>query len=309
MKAAIFNKYGDPSVIEIVQDAKEVELKENQVKVEVYAASLNPIESAIRNGYVAQMLPLEFPLIAGGDFSGVIKDSNHSNFKEGDEVFGVANHFKGASGAIAEFIPANIMNMALKPKSIDFEKAAALPLVGASTVQALEEEIKLQKDQKILIHGGAGGIGALAVQLAKHIGAYVIATASTDDVEFVKGLGADQVIDFKSEKFEEMVKDLDAVFVTAKDALEPSVNVLKDGGMLVSMVGAVNEEKLKGKNITAIAQMTKSSEGQLKRVAELVDEGIIQPQVARVFRMEETAEAFRVFETEHPKGKIVIKIK
>ncbi len=309
MKAAQFNKYGGPEVIEINNDAKKPELKEGYVLVEVFAAGLNPVESAIRQGYLAQMLPLEFPVNAGGDFSGVISDPNGSDFKVGDEVYGDANHLKGGSGSLAEYVLSNFENTAIKPKSISFEEAASLPLVGASAIQAIEEEIKLQKDQKILIHGGAGGIGSMAIQLAKHVGAFVATTVKKEDFDFVKSLGADQVIDYSSEKFEEIVQDFDAVFVTAKDSLDSSIDVLKSGGILVSMVGDADAEKVKEKNITAISQMTKVSKDQLNRLAELVEEGVLKPQVAKVFPLDETEAAFNMFEKEHLQGKIVVKVK
>ena len=225
MKAAQFNKYGGPEVIEVSNEAEKPALKEGQVLVEVRAAGLNPIESAIRNGYLASKLPLEFPINAGGDFAGIISDSNNSDFNIGDEVYGDANHLKGGSGALAEYVASNYENTALKPKSVSFEEAAALPLVGTSAIQGIEIEMKLQDGQKILIHGGAGGIGALAIQLAKHIGAYVATTVSKDDSDFAKGLGADQVIDFTSEKFEEIIRDFDAVFVTNANVLNSSIDV------------------------------------------------------------------------------------
>ena len=310
MKAAQFNKYGGPEVIEINNEAKKPELKEGQVLVEVYAAGLNPVESAIRSGYMKDMLPLEFPVNAGGDFSGVISESNGvGDFKTGDEVYGIGNHFKGATGSLAEYIAVNNINVALKPKSITFEQAAALPLVGVSTIQGLEEEMKLQKGQKVLIHGGAGGIGSLAIQLAKHIGAFVATTVATEDVELAKQLGADQVIDFMTEKFEDIIHDFDGVFVTNAKVLNDSLNVLKSGGILVSMVGAPDEGKAREKGITAIAQMTKSTREQLNRLTELVDQGVIKPEVAKVFPLEQTEDAFRMFEEEHPRGKIIVKIK
>jgi NADPH:quinone reductase-like Zn-dependent oxidoreductase len=169
--------------------------------------------------------------------------------------------------------------------------------------------MKLQKDQKILIHGGAGGIGALAIQLAKHLGAFVATTVATEDKDFAKELGADQVIDYKTEKFEDIIKDFDAVFVTNPQVLNSSVDILKEGGTLVSMVGAPDEAKTKEKRITVIAQMTKSTTQQLNRLSELVDGGIIKPEVAKVFPLEEAQAAFEMFETEHPRGKIVVKIK
>lgn len=312
MKAAQFNSYGSPDVIEINPNANKPAVKSGQILVEVHAAGINPIESAIRNGNVQQMLKLDFPANTGGDFSGVILEvgANVPEFNVGAEVYGIASQFKGGSGAAAEFASANASNVGFKPKSVDHTQAAALPLVGTSALQAIEEHIKLQSGQKILIQGGAGGIGSLAVQLAKSLGAFVAATAATDDVGFVKSLGADEVIDYKSQDFTKVIKDYDAVFDTVGgETTNKSLEVLKKGGILVTMSGQPDEEKAKELEVTVIKQMTQGTTEQLNKLAELVDKGTIKPQVTQTFPLDQTKEAYTLMETKHPKGKIVISVR
>lgn len=311
MKAAQFNKYGDTSVIELNADAVNPQPGKGQLLIEVHAAGINPVESAIRNGYMKEMLPLNFPVNLGGDFSGVVIEIGEdvSDFKQGDVVYGLANPFKGGSGSVAEFVVANASNSGFKPTSIDDIQAAALPLVGTSAIQALEEHLKLQEGQKVLIHGGAGGIGSLAIQIAKANGVYVAATASTDDVEFVKSLGADEVIDYKTQDFTTIIKDYDAVYDTAGgETTNKSFAVIKNGGTLVSMSGKPDQEIAKQKNITALTQMTKGDTKQLSRLKELVDSGKIKPMIEQTFSLDQAKEAYDALE-KHPRGKIVIKIK
>ena len=310
MKAAQIRDYGTSEVIEI-RDIEKPSLKTNQVLVEVKAASLNPVDYKLPSGMLKDYMPLTFPATLGGDFSGVITEIGEgvSDYKVGDEVFGSALTLNGGSGSLAQFAASNTQNMALKPKTIDFTQAASLPLVGASAIQAIEEHINLQKGQKILIQGGAGGIGSIAVQLSKMHGAFVAATAASEDVEFVKGLGADQVIDYKSEDFSEILKDFDAVYDTVGgEVTDKSFKVLKKGGILVSMVGQPNEELAKQYEAVAIGQGTKTTSEKLKHLAQLVDSGKIKPQVDKIFPLEQIKEAFGFFEKVHPRGKVVVSI-
>lgn len=302
MKAAQIDKYGGVEVIEINGNATKPSPKENQVLVQVKAASINPFDVIIRSGMMQKMIPLTMPFTLGGDFAGIVVDT-------GEEVFGGANVVAGGSGAMADFAVVNKDNVAAKPKTLDFEAAASMPLVGSSAVQALEEHMKLQRGQKVLIHGGAGGIGSVAIQLAKHLGAYVATTVSTKDVEFAKQLGADEVVDFKVQKFEEILKDFDAVYDTVGgDTTDKSFAVLKKGGVLVSMKGQPKEELTKKYEVTGIGQMTKNNSAHQARVAELVDSGVIKPQVDKVFPLDQTREAFDYQETSHPRGKVVVKV-
>ena len=312
MKAAQINKYGSVEVIEINEYAPDPSLKPDQILAEVYAASLNPFDSFIRGGYLKEKVPLELPVTLGGDFAGIVTKVGQdvANFKVGDEVYGAALVVAGGSGSLAEFVAGNTANLAQKPKNIDFVSAASLPLVGASAIQALENHIKLRKGQKILIHGGAGGIGSIAIQLAKAIGAYVATTVSTKDVEFAKSLGADEVIDYKNQDFEKILKDFDAVFVTGgADVADKSFKVLKKGGTIVSMIGAPSADLAEKYGINAIGQATDTSSERLGTLAKYVEEGKMKPQIDKVFPLEEAKEAFRYLEEGHPRGKVVLKIK
>lgn len=312
MKAVQINSYGGVEVLETNENAPKPTPAKDQVLVEVRAASINPIDWKIRAGYLKEMVPLPFPATLGGDFAGVITEVGDgiTDFKIGDEIYGSAILLNGGSGAFAEYVAANAANTALKPKNIDFKEAAALPLVGSSAIQALEEHIKLQSKQKILIHGGAGGIGHIAIQLAKALGAYVATTVSSEDIEYVKSLGADEVINYKSANFEEILKDYDAVFDNVGgDVAVKSFKVLKKGGVIVSMTGAPDPELAKEYGLTAIGQNTVTNTQHLNRLAELADSGKIKVHVDRVFPLEEAKEAFKHLEEGHPRGKVVLKIK
>ncbi|MBI2019879.1 NADP-dependent oxidoreductase [Candidatus Daviesbacteria bacterium] len=312
MKAAQYQKYGGPEVIVINDNvAKPTPLK-GQLLVEVFAASLNPIDWKVRAGYLKEKAPLKFPITIGGNFSGVIVllGDGVTKFKIGDEVYGQAIVLNGGSGSLAEFLVSNEDNSAIKPKNASHIEAASLPLVGASAIQALEEHINLQKGQKILIHGGAGGIGSIAIQLAKSKGAYVATTVRGDDIEFVKKLGADEVVDYKKEKFEEKLSGYDGVYDTVGgDTTDRSFKVLKKGGVLVSMLGEPNQDLAKEYGVKVVGQSTQTNSKNLSRLAQLVDSGVIKPQVDKVFPLDQTRQAFEYMETGHPKGKVVISIK
>lgn len=310
MKALRLKSYGGSEVLEIDEVEKPI-LKPGQVLVEVYAAAINPFDVKVSRGFYAQSLPVNFPATLGGDFAGIIREIGEgaSGFADGDEVYGSANVFGGGSGSFAEFVAANSKNIAKKP-DIDFIKAGSLPLVGSSCVQALEEHIQLKSGQKILIHGGAGGIGSTAIQLAKAIGAYVATTVSSNDVDFVKPLGADEIIDYKTQKFEEILKDFDAVYDTVGgETTNKSFLILKKGGILVSMIGQPNEESARKYGVTAVGQGTKTNSEHLQRLAELVNNGKIKAQVDKIFPLEQIKEAFTYQEDVHPRGKVVLQIK
>jgi alcohol dehydrogenase len=310
MKAAHVAEYGGSDVIEIV-DVEKPALGDNHLLVEVRAASINPFDAKLRQGLFKDGIPMQFPYIPGADYAGFVREVGKGveGYAAGDEVYGHAIILQGSSGAFAEYTAANVANTAKKPTSIDFIAASSLPLVGSSAVQALEEHMQLKRNQKILIHGGAGGIGSVAIQIAKHIGAYVATTVSADDKEFVRSLGADKIVDYKSEKFENEVKDFDAVYDTVGGAvMEKSFDILRRGGVLVSMVGEPSQEKATTLGVTAIAQQTKTNTEHLKRVAELVEQGAITPHVDTVFPFERIREAFDRLETGSPRGKVVLKI-
>ncbi|GAB6417165.1 NADP-dependent oxidoreductase [Bacillus cereus] len=239
MKAMIIDKYG--KVPMRMAEVPTPEINEYEVLAEIHAASINPIDFKIRDGKVKMLLKYEMPLILGNDFSGVIVKvgSKVTRFKVGDEIY--ARPRKNKIGTFAEYIAIHEDDIALKPKNLSFEEAASIPLVGLTSYQALHDIMQLQKDQKILIHAGSGGVGTFAIQLAKIMGATVTTTASEAGSDLVKSLGADQIINYKTEKFEEILKDYDAVFDTiGGTTLEKSFNIIKSGGNIVSVSGMPN---------------------------------------------------------------------
>lgn len=311
MKAAQIKNYGGPEVIEIT-DIDKPAIKEGQVLVEVYAASLNPFDYKVRSGAYQKFIPLALPYTPGGDFSGVIIQLGRDvlDFRVGDEVYGSANVADGASGSLAEDAAANVAQAAHKPKKTNHAEAAASVLVGISAIQALDDHLKLNKGQKILIHGGAGGIGHIAIQYAKHLGAYVATTVRRVDEDFVKALGADEVIDYQNQNFENIIKDYDGVFDTVGgNAYTKSFQVLRKGGILVSMTEQPNEELAKQYAVQAIYQSSEINNKSLGKLAELIDKSVLKVHIVKEFPLAQTAEAFKHLETGHPRGKVVIKIK
>jgi NADPH:quinone reductase-like Zn-dependent oxidoreductase len=232
MKSAQINKYGSSEAIEINQSTFEPTVSSGKVLVIIKAAGVNPADWKIREGGLQQIISLQFPSTLGMDFSGVIKQVgegiSHSDFNQGDEVYGQAGVISGGSGAFAEMALANTESIAHKPKRLSHAEAAGLPLVGVSAWKALVENIGLSKDQKILIHGGAGGIGSIAIQLAMYLGADVATTVSTNDKQFVQELRTGQAIDYKTQNFEDILHDYDAVFDTVGgETYRRSFKVLK----------------------------------------------------------------------------------
>src|SRR3989344_1469278 len=215
MKAIQINGYGDNSVVALNEKATKPKVSAGEILVEVSSAGVNPVDWKIREGYLKGMIPLAFPATLGSDFSGVVAEvgEGDTSVKQGDEAYGMDNVMTG--GSFAEFIVVDATALSLKPTRATHAEAASLPLVGLSAWQALVEQINIRKGQKILVHGGAGGIGTIAIQLAKHLGVYVTTTASQKDIDYVKGLGADEVIDYQNVRFEEKLKAYDAVFDTA----------------------------------------------------------------------------------------------
>lgn len=309
MKAVQIATYGGPEVLQ-VNTVEKPAIQNNQVLVEVKAAGLNPIDVKLAAGFLKQMIPLQFPATLGGDIAGVITEVGNDvhTFAKGDEIYGQASVYNGGSGAFAESAAAQTEKIAKKPQTATFEQAAALPVVGASAVQALEEHFKLQKGQKILIHGGAGGIGHIAIQIAKHIGAYVATTVSTKNIDFVKQLGADEVIDYKEQQFDQILKDFDAVYDTVGgETTNKSFTVLKKGGTLVTMLGMPNQELSEKYGVVGIGQRTNTNTTHLNRLAELVDQKIVTVHIDSVFPLEKAKEAFEKQNT-NPQGKIIFQM-
>jgi alcohol dehydrogenase len=313
MKAAQMKGYGSSDeVIEINENVPAPnDPSAGKVLVKIKAAGINPIDWKIREGYMQQMVPLQFPSPLGMDFSGIIEKVGQgvAEFRQGDEVYGQASILSGGSGAFAEMALANADAIAHKPKSLSPQEAAGLPLVGVSAWQALVETIGLQKNQKILIHGGAGGIGSVAIQIAKHLGSYVATTVSTNDKQFAKELGADEIIDYKTQTFEELIRDYDAAFDTVGgETYSRSFKVLKRGGIIVSMLEQPNQELMKQFGVKAIFQFTQLSRDRLTKLAQWVDQNNIRVNVDKTFPLEEAGKALDYQRDVHPRGKVVLAI-
>ncbi|MEJ9112116.1 NADP-dependent oxidoreductase [Bacillus paramobilis] len=332
MKAMIIDKYG--KVPMRMAEVPTPEINEYEVLAEIHAASINPIDFKIRDGKVKMLLKYEMPLILGNDFSGVIVQvgSKVTHFKVGDEIY--ARPRKNKIGTFAEYIAIHEDDIALKPKNLSFEEAASIPLVGLTSYQALHDIMHLQKGQKILIHAGSGGVGTFAIQLAKIMGATVTTTASEAGANLVKSLGADEIINYKTEKFEEILKDYDAVFDTiGGTTLEKSFNIIKSGGNIVSVSGMPNARfgkefgsgffktflfSLASRKLTALEKnhnaqysflFMKPSGDQLRTIANYIEAGEIKPVIDRVFPFEDAQKAMEYSEAGRAKGKIIVKIK
>jgi alcohol dehydrogenase len=311
MKALQIRQYGGRDVLELNPHAPLPIAGKGQVMVKVHAAGINPIDWKIRLGYLKEHMPLTLPATLGGDFSGIVTDVGTSNsiLKVGDAVYGYAGLVSGGSGSFAENAAAIHSTVARMPLKADVHEAAALPLAGASVLQALEEHLKLQPGQKILIHGGGGGIGSVAIQATKVMGAYVATTATGDDLEYVRELGADQVIDYQTEAFETRVKEFDAALDTVGGATTNlTFQVLRSGGILVSMLGPPDDVLAKRYKVRAIGQFTHVTTGLLDRLAKFLDEGSIKIRVAEALPLESGKEAFQLAEEGHPKGKVILDV-
>jgi NADPH:quinone reductase-like Zn-dependent oxidoreductase len=246
------------------------------------------------------------------DFSGVIKQVGEgvssSDFEQGDEVYGQAGVVNGGSGAFAEIALVKMENIAHKPKRLSHNEAAALPLVGVSAWWALKDDIGLSKGQKILIHGGAGGIGSIAIQIAKNLGAYVATTVSTNDKQFVQDVGADIVIDYKTQTFEDLLHDYDAVFDTVGgETYRRSFKVLKKGGIIVSMLEQPDSELINQYGVRAVFRFAQANRDRLTRLAQWIDENNnIRINVERTFSLEQAGDALDYQKDVHPRGKVVL---
>jgi NADPH:quinone reductase-like Zn-dependent oxidoreductase len=312
MRAAQFSKYGGSEVVEVNRNAPKPTVPIGRVLVEVYAAGVNPVDWKIREGYMSKMLTLQFPATLGGDFSGVVEGvgAGVPGFKKGDEVYGRDGLPGSGSGSFADYIAVDSKVTSRKPKNVNHVEAAALPLTGLSALQALTEHMGLSKGKKILIHGGAGGIGTMAIQLAKHLGAYVATTASQKDVQYVKGLRADEAIDYKKQSFEDLIHDYDAVYDTVGgETYTKSYKVLKKGGVIVSMLEQPNSDLMKRYGVKAIGQFTQPTSERLSKLTELVEKGAIKVHVDKIFPLEQAREALDYQQQGKARGKIVIKIK
>lgn len=307
MKAAIIKEYGKQ--VEIA-DVPHPELLVDSVLIEVHAASVNPIDNLVRSGYMKDMMPISFPYTMGYDVSGVVLEVGDkvSKFKKGDEVYSRINQMQ--AGTIAEYALVKEEDLALKPSNISHEEAASIPLVGLTAWQALVTKGNLKKGQKVLIHAGSGGVGTLAIQIAKHLGAEVATTTSAVNSEMVKNLGADVVIDYKTQKFEEELSDYDLVFdLMGGEIMKNSFKILKKGGCLVSIKGQDTEGLAEQYGVRFDAFFMWPSGEMLSQLGKLISDGVLKPIIDRSYSIEQTQEAYDYLQTGRAKGKIVIQVK
>jgi len=333
MKAFIVKRYGKKEKLQLTELA-EPRVKENEVLVQVYAAGVNQLDSKIRNGEFKLILPYKAPFILGHDVAGVVTKvgSRVTKFKVGDDVYArPADH---RIGTFAEYISMNEKDVALKPKNISMEEAASIPLVGLTAWQALVEKANLKKGQKVFIQAGSGGVGTFAIQLAKHLGATVATTTSANNIDLVKSLGADIVIDYKKEDFETRLKDYDVV-LNSQDTktLEKSLRILKPNGKVISISGPPDvdfakqigapwfvklimkilssgiRKKAKRLRVNFSFLFMRAEGNQLSEITLLINAGIIKPVMDKVFPFEQTNEALAYVESGRSKGKVVVKVK
>lgn len=306
MKAAQISQHGPIENIQVVDDAAQPTTDAGEVLVEVSAAGVNPSDWKTCAGEFGK---LPMPATLGGDFSGVVVEVGEGvhDVKTGDEVFGRADVF-GGQGSFAQLAVAKADSLALKPSLADFDQAGALPLAGVSAVQALIDHARLQPGQRILIHGGTGGIGSLAVQLAKHLGAHVAATVAPKDLDFVKSLGAELAIDYTTQDFTKRVQDYDVVFDTVGgEVAKRSYKVLAPSGILVSMLAKPDQSLMRQYHVTAVGQLTKATRQRLQTLASFVDQGAIKVVIDKSFALDDIVAALRYLQSGQHHGKIVIR--
>jgi len=307
MKADELIEYKDQGGVTRIREVGKPEVAEGKLLVEVHAASVNPLDWKIRDG----MFKAPVPAVLGGDFAGVVVEAGPDveSFRPGDQVFGMANVFNGGTGSFAEYDLADAGSAAIRPAQISYEEAAALPLTGVMALQAMDN-LEVSSGKKILIHGGAGGIGSMAVQMAKDLGAYVAVTCAGDDFDYVRSLGADEAIDFEESRFEELLSDYDGVLdLVGGEVYNRSYQVLKPGGIIVSSLMQPDGELMKQHQVKAVYQGFEVTTGRLTRLAGLVVDGVVKVHIARTFPLEKADEAMTYQKTVHPQGKVVIRVK
>ncbi|QQT55282.1 NADP-dependent oxidoreductase [Sphingobacterium multivorum] len=332
MKAFIINNYTKGGLQ--LTDVSLPKIKNNEVLVEIYATGLNLLDSKIKTGEFKLILPYKMPLILGHDLAGIVKEvgNNVKKYNVGDEVYARPTDFH--IGTFAEYITVREEDLAFKPKNLSMEEAASVPLVALTAWQALVEIGRLKKGQKVFIQAGSGGVGTIAIQLAKHLGATVATTASTKSFDFLKEIGADVLIDYKTQDFEAILKDYDLVLNSQDNkTLEKSLNILKAGGRVISISGPPTPEfadairanwlvkmvtrflsfgikkKAKKLGVDYTFLFMKADGNQLNEITKLIESGIIKPIIDKVFPFEETNKALEYVENGRAKGKVVVKIK
>lgn len=333
MKALVFKGYGGPDQIAFADTPRPVP-KSDEILVQVHAAGLNPIDYMVPKGTFKPILRFQLPATLGSDVAGVVVEtgSRVTRFKPGDAIF--ASIFDLSKGALAEFAVVPDNAAALKPKNLDFVQAASIPMVGLTSWQALKERARLKPSQKVFIPAGAGGIGTFAIQLAKHLGAKVGTTTSTGNVDLVRSLGADEVIDYTKQEFENVLRDYDAVLGTVRgDALEKSLRILKPNGTVVSLIGPPDAAFARARGMNpflvfvfgflsrkiirhakkrgvAYSFLFVHSDGsQLGEIGELLKAGRIRPVIDKIFPFDEAKDALAYLEQGRAKGKVVVQMR
>jgi NADPH:quinone reductase-like Zn-dependent oxidoreductase len=307
MKAVRIHSFGGPEVLK-VEEIDVPEPGEREVLIKIRAASVNPVDYKIRSGKYPTVKQEQLPKTLGRDIAGTIARCGRAvtEWKEGDEVFALLD---GAHGGYAEYVVLTSDLIVRKPRRIDFTAAAAVPLAGITAWQGEFDHGRLQAGQRELIHGGAGGVGHLAIQFAKARGASVFTTVAHDDIEFVRALGADGAVDYKSERFEDKVHDVDLVLdLIGGETQERSWSVLKDGGAIISTLTQPSAERAREHHARAEHYVAKPSQPELTQIGALIDAGKVRPFVQAVYALDEAAEAQRRLESGHVRGKIVLQV-
>ena len=312
MKAIRIHNYGGPEVLQY-EDAPSPKPAPGEVLIRVHAAGVNPADWKVRGGQLKQFVQHKFPLILGWDLSGVIEEvaanpAADGRFKKGDEVFGKPDTSR--DGAYAEYVAVRESEVALKPKSLHHVYAAAVPVAGITAWQALFDVAQLKRGQRVLIHGGSGGVGHFAVQFAKWKGAYVIATASTKNQQLLREIGVDQAIDYTTQRFEQVAKNVDLVLDTiGGDTEERSWKVLKKGGLLASVVQPPDAEKAREFGVRGAFVWSQPNGNELAEIAALIDSGNLKVVLDRILPLSEARRAHELSQNGHARGKIILRVK
>jgi NADPH:quinone reductase-like Zn-dependent oxidoreductase len=307
MKAVRIRSFGGPEVLELA-DIEKPEPKDGEVLIKVRAASVNPVDYKTRSGAYPVVKQSQLPRVLGRDVAGEIELCGRAvrNFREGDTVYAMLD---GGPGGYAEYVTVEAGLVAPKPGQLDYRAAAAVPLAGLTAWQGLFDHGHLQAGQRVLIHGGAGGVGHLAIQFAKARGATVATTVASQDIDFVKHLGADQVIDYTRERFEDEVRDMDLVLdLIAGETQERSWTVLKEGGTMISSLAPPSETKAREHRARAAHFVAHPDRAELIEIGRLIDDGRVHPHVSAVFELKEAAEAQVQLERHHAQGKVVLQM-
>jgi NADPH:quinone reductase-like Zn-dependent oxidoreductase len=332
MKALVFKRYGKSTQPEFA-DVPRPAIGPDDILVQVHAVGLNPIDNMIPKGTFKPVLGFDLPATIGSDVAGIVAEvgSSVKRFKVGDAVF--ASVFDLGRGTLADFVAVPQSVAAVKPVSLDFVEAASIPMVGLTSWQALKERADLKPGQKVFIPAGSGGIGTFAIQLAKHLGAKVGTTTSTGNIDLVKGLGADEVVDYKRQQFESVLRGYDMVLGTVRgDVIEKSLQILKPNSVIVSLVGPLDAAFARERHLNAVLRFVFSlmsmkirrlakrrdvgysflfvrpDGGQLAEIGSIIDAGGIRPVIDKVFPFDQATQALAYLETGRAKGKVVVRL-